>query len=95
MLFLPGQDELRDVLIRVPRPLRSVGADEVMDLTSRSGPLGERRTTAEFDVVGMGGDGKGPRRRFKVERRPFGRNGSRRSGRQRNGGQVVGQVDIP
>ena len=45
---------------RVPRALRTVRADEVVDDASGGGPLGERAAGAELDVVGVGADGQTP-----------------------------------
>ena len=60
---------------RVPRPLRAVGAHEVVDRAAGRGPLRQRRAAAELDVVGMGADrqrrARAPSRsRVHVVRRP-------------------------
>jgi len=56
-LLLSAQgDERCCVRIRVPRPLRSVGENQMMDEASGSGPFGKSSTTAELDVVWMGAD---------------------------------------
>ena len=46
----------------VPRSLRPVGADQVVDDAAVRGPLGEQTAAAELDVVGMGADREGGRR---------------------------------
>ena len=66
LLLLAQRDEARLVLVGIPRSLRPVGADEVEELAPGGGPLGERGAGAELDVVGMGADGEGARRRRKV-----------------------------
>src|SRR5213075_1724148 len=68
LFLLAERNEAGLVLGRVPRTLRPVGADEVVHLAPGCGPLGQRGAAAEFDVVGMGGDGQCPGRDFDVAR---------------------------
>ena len=58
LLFPPESHQLGRVLCGIPRALRAVGADEVVDLAPAGCPLRERPTAAELDVVGMGADGE-------------------------------------
>src|SRR5207248_2137880 len=66
LLLLTQGDEAGLILGRIPRPLRPVGAHEVLDLTAGRGPLGQRAAAAELDVVGMGADGQGASGRVDV-----------------------------
>ena len=68
LLELPPGDQGGEVGAGVPRALRSVGADEVVDDTARRRPLGEGAAGAELDVVGMGADGERRRRDGAVDR---------------------------
>ena len=56
LLDLATRRERADVGVGVPRPLRAVGAHEVVDDASVGGPLGERRAAPELDVVGVRAD---------------------------------------
>src|SRR5215217_2424471 len=56
LLLAAAGDERGEVGADVPRPLRAVGADEVVDDAAGRRPLGERPSRTELDVVGMGAD---------------------------------------
>ena len=62
LLVLTPGDERRQIGVRVPRALRTVGAHEVVDDAAGGRPLGQRAAGAELDVVGVGADGQGRRR---------------------------------
>ena len=56
LLLAAAGDERGEVGADVPRALRAVGADEVVDDAAGGGPLGQRAAGAELDVVGVGAD---------------------------------------